>query len=305
MESRGTHNNTGGFDSRLGSPQAVFSPRNASMGNLTLPMTPRAEGETFGGPILDHDAAQKLGMRYSLSKLPAVTEVVNKKDDFGIPGYYIAKFNAALDKPRVFKFEPTKLRKTFIDFEVKKKDHVPVPTKYNVSKGLLDPKKGTLTSRGKRRFISEEIEDLAKKQKMPDPGAYEAKTKEKILCALNLKDDRTTFVDEALFLGKKVIPPYDAKLDLVTERSPVARFYAEREKPKRKASPQPEPGTYDVEASFKKSQLFKTKFFLSKSKKISIAVQASKQKSFVPPPGVYDLDKSYKCMTKGAAKGYK
>ena len=211
-------------------------------------------------------------MRYSLSKLPAVNEVVNKKDDFGIQGYFIAKFNAALDKPRVFKFEPTRLRKTFIDFEVKKKDHVPVPTKYNTAMSLLDPKKGVLTSRGKRKFISEEIEDQAKKQKMPDPGTYEAKAKEKILCALNLKDDRTTFVDEALYLGKKVLPPYDAKLDLVTERAPITRFYAEKEKPKRKASPQPEPGTYDVEGSFKKSQLFKTKFFLSKTKRVSIAV---------------------------------
>ena len=70
-------------------------------------------------------------MRYSLSKLPAVNEVVNKKSDFGIEGYILPSFNAALDKPRVFQFDPTKLRKTFIDFAVKQKEFVPVSTKYN------------------------------------------------------------------------------------------------------------------------------------------------------------------------------
>jgi len=80
-------------------------------------------------------------------------------------------------------------------------------------------------------------------------------TKERIICPLNLKDVRYTFVDESLYLGKKVIPPYDAKLDLTTERSPVTRFYPDKskERPKRKKTPQPEPGTYDVEGSFKKT----------------------------------------------------
>jgi len=58
-------------------------------------------------------------MRYSLNKLPAVSEVINRKDDFGIEGYHIPTFNAALDKPRTTKFSPTKQRKTFIDFAVK------------------------------------------------------------------------------------------------------------------------------------------------------------------------------------------
>lgn len=61
-------------------------------------------------------SAQRLNIRTSL---PAVSEIVHKKDDFGIDGYYIPHFNAALDKPRVYKFSPTKQRKTFIDFAVK------------------------------------------------------------------------------------------------------------------------------------------------------------------------------------------
>ncbi len=59
-----------------------------------------------------------------------------------------------------------------------------------------------MTSKGPRKFFSEEIAHLAKKNKQPDPGAYEIKNKEKLLGALNLKDDRTTFADEAGYLGK-------------------------------------------------------------------------------------------------------
>lgn len=70
-----------------------------------------------------------------------------------------------------------------------------------------------MTSKGKRKMFSEEIEDFAKKYKKPDPGAYEIKIKQKPIGALNLKDDRTTFVDEALFLGKTHIPPYDSKFN--------------------------------------------------------------------------------------------
>jgi hypothetical protein len=60
-----------------------------------------------------------MGLRYSLNKLPAVSEVINRKEDFGIDGYFIPNFNAALDKPLVYKFSPTKQRKTFIDFAIK------------------------------------------------------------------------------------------------------------------------------------------------------------------------------------------
>lgn len=60
-----------------------------------------------------------------------------------------------------------------------------------------------------------------------------------------------------------------------------------------------------MDGSFKQSQLIKPRFFIPKGKIISLAVQASKQKSFVPPPGAYDIDKSYKIITKGASKGWK
>ena len=187
--------------------------------------------------------------------LPAVTEVVNKKDDFGIDGYFIPNFNAAMDKPRVYRFSPTKNRMTFIDFAVKQKEFQPGSTRYNVARNLLDPKKGLLTSKGKRKMFSEEIEELAKKYKKPDPGAYNAKVKERFLGALNLKDERTTFVDEAMHLGKNVIPPYDAKFAQVEERSPTARFYPPKGKDekKREQDNMPSPVSYNMDDSYKQS----------------------------------------------------
>lgn len=74
-------------------------------------------------------------------------------------------------------------------------------------------------------MFSEEIEDKAKKEKKPDPGAYEIKSRERLIGALNLKDERTTFADEAMYIGKFIVPPYDAKHDLVTERVPIPKMY--------------------------------------------------------------------------------
>lgn len=96
-------------------------------------------------------------MRYTLNKLPPVSEIIQKKEDFGIDGYYIPEFNAALDKPLVYRFSPTRKRMTFIDFEVKLKEFMPSSTRYNVTRSLLDPKRGLLTSKGKRKFFSEEV----------------------------------------------------------------------------------------------------------------------------------------------------
>jgi Sperm-tail PG-rich repeat len=144
---------------------------------------------------------------------------------------------------------------------------------------------------------------------MPDPGAYEVKVKQRLLGALNLKDERTTFADEALYLGKSLIPPYDSSFNIVHERTLTAKFFPMRQKPEGPKAKvpdlSPEPCTYDVDGSFKQSQLIRPRFFIPKGKIVSLSVQASKQKSFVPPPGSYDIDKGYDKITKGAAKGWK
>ena len=186
---------------------------------------------------------------------------------------------------------------------------MPVPTRYNVSKGLLDPKRGLLTSKGKRKFISEEIELYAKKNKKPDPGAYEIKNKDRLLGALNLKDDRTTFADEAGYLGKSLVAPYDSKFELVFERSPTGKFLPLREDKETRSSIEkaklPSPVSYNLDESFKLTQLIKPRFFIPKGGKISLPEEASKKKKFLPPPGHYEIEKAYNVITKGASKGWK
>lgn len=158
-------------------------------------------------------------------------------------------------------------------------------------------------------MFSEEIEDLAKKYKKPDPGTYEIKNKQKLLGALNLKDDRTTFADEALYLGKKIVPPYDAKYEQVQERSPIPKMYAPKEDKETRAGEEkaksPSPVSYNLEESFKSTQLIRPKFFIRKGNVPSYAVEASKRKSFVPAPGYYEIDKANSVMTKGASRGWK
>ncbi len=154
---------------------------------------------------------------------------------------------------------------------------MPGSTRYNVTGEMLDPKKGLMTSKGKRKMLSEEIEDYAKKYKKPDPGTYEIKHSERLIGALNLKDDRTTFVDEALYLGKTYVPPYDAKFNVIYNRSLTAKFFPLKTKESRgRPEISPEPGTYDAENSFKQSQLIKPRFFIPKGKIISLPVQVSK-----------------------------
>lgn len=245
----------------------------------------------------------------TMPKFPPLSDIVQRKEDFGIDGYFIPEFNAALDKPLVYKFSPTKKRKTFIDFAVKQKDFVPASTRYNIAKGLLDPKRGLLTSKGPRKFISEEIAHFAKKNKKPDPGAYEIKTKERLLGALNLKDDRTTFADEALYMGKTLVGPYDAKYGLVEERARTARYYPLKEEKEsnsqKEKAKSPSPVAYNMDESFKATQLIKPRFFIRKGNYVSLAEEASKKKKFVPPPGAYNHEKAYDAITKGASKGWK
>ena len=136
-----------GYDSRMQTPrvrEGIFTPRqlgSGSLGNLreslTLPVSPRNElaTDTNGNKpqmLAEVKASHRAGL-LSAGQLPSVAEVVNRKEDFGIDGYFIPNFNAALDKPRECKFSPTKDRKTFIYYAVKAKDFVPVATRYNTA----------------------------------------------------------------------------------------------------------------------------------------------------------------------------
>ena len=177
-------NNGGGFLSPRNVASASLANIRDNAGIFSLPISPRGE---LLGPVeiknngnqllLGSRSDQRFVLRNSSNNLPSVSEVVNKNSDFGINGYTLPHFNAALDKPVVYRFSPTKQRQTFIDFAVKQKEFMPGSTRYNTTRELLNPKKGLLTTKSKRKMLSEDIEDFAKKFKKPDPGTYEIKNK--------------------------------------------------------------------------------------------------------------------------------
>ncbi len=51
----------------------------------------------------------------------------------------------------------------------------------------------------------------------------------------------------------------------------------------------PSPTSYDVDKSYKETQLVKPKFFISKSKILKFSDIAIKDKKGVPPVGHYDI----------------
>lgn len=93
------------------------------------------------------------------------------------------------------------------------------------------------------------------------------------------------------------------------ERTLITKFYPVKTKPednhKIVYNKDPSPCSYDLDGSFKSTQLLKPRFFIPKGKNICIAEEAAKRKKFVPPPGSYNLESAYKTMTKGASSGWK
>ena len=62
---------------------------------------------------------------------------------------------------------------------------------------MLDPKKRSSLSKIKKMTFLDLIEKQEKNKNIPGPGAYEAKIKNKVLGALHLMEEKTSFIDEA------------------------------------------------------------------------------------------------------------
>ncbi len=77
------------------------------------------------------------------------------------------------------------------------------------------------------------------------------------------------------------------------------------ESAKIKKNDDPSPVSYDVEKSYKTSQIITSKFVISKSKFLKFADKMAKEKSFVPGAGTYNPEKSFELSTRGLAKGWK
>ena len=63
---------------------------------------------------------------------------------------------------------------------------------------------------------------------------------------------------------------------------------------------------YNVELSFKNTQLTKPKFFISKEKVLKrLTDEAVKNKAWIPGAGHYNIEKAFDKSTRGAARGWK
>lgn len=67
----------------------------------------------------------------------------------------------------------------------------------------------------------------------------------------------------------------------------------------------PSPVSYNLDESYKMTQLIKPRFFIPKGNRVSLFEEYSKKKKFVPPTGQYEIEKAYNVITLGASKGWK
>ena len=74
---------------------------------------------------------------------------------------------------------------------------MPPPDYYEVAGKLIDKNRKSGLSKGPRITIAHEIEKTARRNSLPGPGAYDQNFKPRIIGAFNLKDQKTTFIEDA------------------------------------------------------------------------------------------------------------
>ena len=76
--------------------------------------------------------------------------MTKSKNQWGISGYELPKFDAKLDKPQTFMISHNK-KTSYIDDAMKLSKHVPAPWQYDVTGfELVNPKKRSNLSKGKK-----------------------------------------------------------------------------------------------------------------------------------------------------------
>ena len=76
------------------------------------------------------------------------------------------------------------------------------------------------------------IEKQEKNKNIPGPGAYEAKIKNKVLGALHLMEEKTSFIDEAQFRGKSTPShQYNIKYNQILGRTVITKIHPPKNKP--------------------------------------------------------------------------
>lgn len=124
-----------------------------------------------------------------------------KKNVWGIEGYDLPKFNAYLDKVRNVRIVKDQ-KKNYLDDLEKMKANIPAPCTYNIEGSLINPKRNSSLSKGKRLTLVDEIIRENTKNLKPGPGQYKDQTKVKYLGAFNLKETKSPgFIDDAQYLS--------------------------------------------------------------------------------------------------------
>lgn len=113
-----------------------------------------------------------------------------------------------MDKPLVAKIWPGK-KKTYLDFEVKLKEHVP-PAKYEILGSMINERRKSNLDKGRRNTLPDEIEAYNKKYNFPSPAAYSPKHKLTLtddVANLKFKGERGSYLGDSFYKGS-ISPAY-------------------------------------------------------------------------------------------------
>ena len=202
----------------------------------------------------------------------AVQEIVDMKlgrKGFGVEGYNIRNYDPYIDKPIVTKIPPGN-KGCFLDELLKSKKHINV-AQFDLSGSMLHKRQKSSADKAPRITIPDEIARMEKRFTKPGPGQYTVKEKKKLAGAFNLKDARDTFIEEAQFQSMQTpTAVYNGNYTTIMKKVPTAKIYADnksQDSPTRiQKSDLPAVGSYDEVQAYKKTQLKKSSFVISKGK---------------------------------------
>ena len=197
--------------------------------------------------------------------------------------------------------KPSK-KSTFLDEVIRMKRHVP-DANYEVASDMKDKDSRSGLPKGQRSLMSDEIASQARRSPQPDFGTYQPLfklTEKRQLGAFNLKEDRheTSFIAESEFKAKHSDRFYSAKYSVVEPRIKCLQFPKPINKKldmiphflrERRATHLISPVSHNPLDAFKKTQVERAKFCMSKGSPRSIGQEEAHKKKWVPSPAKYDI----------------
>ncbi len=122
----------------------------------------------------------------NLTVRDVVDNLTKSKNQWGIEGYDIPKYNPHFDKSFTVKISNIK-KTSYLDDVMRKSKFIPAPWQYKIKDdGLIDPKKKSPLSKMQKMTYLDLIEKEQKKKNIPGPGTYQSKSRDKVLGAIDL-----------------------------------------------------------------------------------------------------------------------